>query len=86
MGTDEVGRDILSGVIFGLRMSMRVGLVAMVIAATFRTLLGLAAGYAAGRVDTAIMRVAGISRDLEGDGDRGRARSGTRQRDHRSRY
>lgn len=60
LGTDEVGRDILSRVIYGSRVSLRVGLVAISIALGFGTLLGMIAGYAGGWIDTIIMRLTDI--------------------------
>ncbi|WP_299817624.1 dipeptide/oligopeptide/nickel ABC transporter permease/ATP-binding protein [uncultured Roseibium sp.] len=56
MGTDHLGRDLLSRLIWGTRVSLAVGLSATFIAAFFGSLLGLVAGYAGGRVDTVIMR------------------------------
>ncbi|WP_428670858.1 dipeptide/oligopeptide/nickel ABC transporter permease/ATP-binding protein [Roseibium sp.] len=56
LGTDHLGRDILSRLIWGTRVSLAVGISATLIAAFFGSLLGLVAGYAAGRVDTVIMR------------------------------
>lgn len=60
LGTDEVGRDILSRVIYGTRVSLRVGLVAISIALGFGSVLGMIAGFAGGWIDTAIMRLTDI--------------------------
>jgi peptide/nickel transport system permease protein len=57
LGTDDQGRDILSGIIFGLRTSLIVGIGSALIAAVIGTLMGLLAGYAGGRVETVIMRI-----------------------------
>lgn len=60
LGTDELGRDILSRVIYGARVSLRVGLVAISIALGFGSLLGMVAGFAGGWIDTVIMRLTDI--------------------------
>lgn len=56
-GTDELGRDVLSRVIYGARVSMRVGLIAVGIALLAGSLLGLIAAYAGGWIDGVIMRI-----------------------------
>ncbi|MBO8138183.1 MAG: ABC transporter permease [Desulfotomaculum sp.] len=56
LGTDELGRDILSRIIFGARISLRVGLLAVAIALSVGTVLGSIAGYFGGRIDNIIMR------------------------------
>jgi peptide/nickel transport system permease protein len=56
LGTDALGRDILSRIIWGIRVSLAVGISATVIAAFFGSLIGLIAGYAGGRTDNMMMR------------------------------
>lgn len=60
LGTDEQGRDILSSIFYGMRISLLVGLAAVLFSVTIGVLLGLAAGYFGGWVDTLIMRLGDI--------------------------
>jgi peptide/nickel transport system permease protein len=57
MGTDDQGRDMLSGIIYGLRISLGVGAGSALIAGIIGSALGLVAAYAGGKVETAIMRL-----------------------------
>ena len=60
LGTDEQGRDLLSAMMYGLRISIAVGVSATLLALTIGATLGLIAGYFGGRIDALIMRVADI--------------------------
>lgn len=60
LGTDEQGRDMLSAILYGIRISVMVGVVSTVIALAIGLTLGLLAGYVGGRVESFIMRVADI--------------------------
>lgn len=57
LGTDHLARDVLSRLLFGARISLTIGFVAVGISVTLGTLLGAVAGYAGGRVDALIMRI-----------------------------
>ena len=57
LGTDDQGRDMLSAIFYGLRISLAVALVSVLIALSFGTLIGLYAAYHGGRADSVIMRV-----------------------------
>jgi peptide/nickel transport system permease protein len=60
LGTDDQGRDILSTILYGSRLSLAVGLMSVAFATALGITLGLIAGYAGGFVDTLIMRTADV--------------------------
>jgi peptide/nickel transport system permease protein len=64
LGTDKLGRDMLSRIIYGARVSLMVSLVAIVVGGVIGTSLGLISGYFGGRVDALIMRLVDISLSL----------------------
>ena len=57
LGTDPIGRDILSRLIYGARFSLFIGVVVVTLSVSFGVLVGLVAGFFRGWIDTAIMRV-----------------------------
>ena len=61
LGTDQVGRDILSRIIYGARVSLLVGISAVLVSLTVGVTLGLLSGFLRGRVDTVIMTVVDVT-------------------------
>ena len=60
LGTDDQGRDMISAILYGARLSLVIGLSALTIAAVLGVGLGLAAGYYGGRFDAVVMRIADV--------------------------
>jgi peptide/nickel transport system permease protein len=60
-GTDKMGRDVLSRLIFGARISLSVSLLVIAITATVGTILGILGGYMGGRTEAFLMRITDIS-------------------------
>jgi len=66
LGTDHLGRDILSRIIYGGRVSLSVSLLAIMITAGIGTVMGIASGYIGGRTDGFLMRLTDIAMSFPG--------------------
>jgi len=64
LGTDQLGRDVLSRIIYGGRITLLVGFMCALIACVVGTVLGMVAAYAGGWIDSAIMRIADVQLSL----------------------
>jgi peptide/nickel transport system permease protein len=66
LGTDNLGRDVLSRIIWGARATLTIGVVTCLLAGTLGTVIGLWAGYMGGRTDTVLMRLVDIQVSFPG--------------------
>ena len=64
MGTDELGRDLLSRIVYGARLSIAIGLTTAAVAFVIGTLYGAVSGYFGGKIDTLLMRGVDIAYSL----------------------
>lgn len=64
LGSDGVGRDLLSGILYGLRISLMVGVVSGIIAATLGLVVGLTAAYTGGKTESLMMRIVDLQLSL----------------------
>ena len=64
LGTDQLGRDLLSRILYGARVSLVIGIAAVLIGGTIGTVLGLAAGMRGGRIEDVVMRLADVQLSL----------------------
>lgn len=60
LGTDDQGRDMFSAIIYGSRISLSIGLSAVLISCLFGTFMGLTAGYFGGKTDSILMRIVDV--------------------------
>ncbi len=60
LGTDEQGRDMLSGIVYGTRISLFIGLSVMCMSCCIGTIVGLWSGYAGGKIDALLMRIVDV--------------------------
>lgn len=66
LGTNDIGQDILSEIIYGTRISLLMGITAAAIAVFIGSVIGITAGYFGGRVDTVLMRIVDIVMTIPG--------------------
>lgn len=60
LGTDDQGRDLFSTMLYGLRLSLKIGLISVVLSLLLGVCLGLISGFVGGRLDAFIMRVCDV--------------------------
>jgi ABC-type dipeptide/oligopeptide/nickel transport system permease subunit len=66
LGTDQLGRDVLSRMIYGSRVSLIIGVAVIAVAGAFGTVVGLISGYFGGRVDNILMRIVDLQTAFPG--------------------